>query len=74
VIMGAVGMLPAVATLRTRTCTRTTRVRTSRGWTQQDVCGIPWRVWWRRVRNRAEGTVTETRGREGQQINAAKIG
>jgi hypothetical protein len=29
-IMGVMGMLPAVATVRTRTCTRTTRVRTSR--------------------------------------------
>jgi hypothetical protein len=72
VIMGVVGMLPAVATLRTKTCTRTTRVRTSR-WIQQDVCGISWRVWWCRVRNRAEGTLTEARGQEGQQINAAKI-
>jgi hypothetical protein len=50
VIMGVVGMLLAVATL----CTRT-----AGGWIQQDVCGISWRVWWCRVRNRAEGTATE---------------
>lgn len=74
-IMGMVGTLQAVATLRTSTCTRTSQVRTR--WVniaRCTVCGISWRIWWCRVRNRAEGTVTEARGREGQQTNAVKIG